>query len=248
MYCEVHGTGDPLVLLHGGLAGAFIWEAQVPELAERYRVLVPEQRGRAHTGDVEGPISYQIQAEDIIEFLERVLGSPAHMVGASDGGIVGLLVAMQRPDLLRKLVTIGTNFHRDGLVGASMWTEGSPDDEAWAMPRQRYGAVSPDGPEHFPVVFAKLQRMWRQEPTLEASDLANIPIPVLVMAGDDDVIIHAHTIALYEALPHGQLSVIPGASHGVFMEKPALLNRLVLDFLAEDGPPSTILPVRRARS
>ena len=248
MYYEVDGAGEPLVLVHGAFGGVHSWGAQVPELAERYRVFVPEQRGRGHTPDVDGPISYQAMADDIIAFLERVVGPPAHLVGASDGGIIGLLVAMQRPDLLRKLVAIGANFHREGLLAGVMWTDTPPDDEAWATARERYEAVSPDGADHFPVVFAKLQRMWREEPTLEASDLKSIPMPVLVVAGDDDVILAAHTIALYEALPLGQLAVIPGTSHAVFMEKPQLVNRLVLDFLREEGPPDTILPVRRARS
>lgn len=68
---------------------------------------------------------------------------------------------------------------------------------------------------------------------------------MLVRAGDDDVVRHAHTVALYEALPHGQLAVIPGASHAVFLERPGLLDRLILDFLAEPGDPQTIVPVRR---
>lgn len=248
MYYETSGEGEPLVLLHGGFGGVHLFGAQLPAFAAQFQVHVPEQRGRGHTPDVDGPISYQILAEDLIAFLEHTIAEPAHVVGVSDGGVVGLLVAIQRPDLLRKLVTIGANFHRDGLLGASMWTDASPDDEAWAMPRQRYAAVSPDGAEHFGVVFAKLQRMWREEPTLTVGDLGKIPVPVLVVAADDDVVVHAHTVALYEALPRGQLAVIPGASHGVFLEKPDLLNRIVLDFLAEDGDPKTILPVRRAAS
>lgn len=245
MYYEEHGSGEPLVLVHGGLAGAFIWQTQVADLSHTHHLFVPEMRGRARTADVQGAISYQVMADDLAVFLAQVVGAPAHFVGASDGGVVGLLLAMQHQDLLLRLVTIGSNFHRDGLVGASMWTGGSPDDPEWAMPRQRYEALSPNGPDHFPVVFAKLQRMWREEPTLSVGDLARISIPVLVIAGDDDVVQGAHTLDLYEALPHGQLGIIPGASHGVFMEKPGLLNRIILDFLAEQGDPVTMLPVRR---
>lgn len=90
--------------------------------------------------------------------------------------------------------------------------------------------------------------MWRDgQPTLTERDLAQIPVPVLVVAGDDDGIHHSHTVALYEAVPNGQLAIIPGASHAVFMEKPGLLNRMVLDFLAEDAAPETLLPVRRSQ-
>lgn len=116
------------------------------------------------------------------------------------------------------------------------------------MPRSRYGALSPDGPNHWPVIFRKIQRMASEEPLLNASDLAVIKAPVLVMAGDDDAIAPAHTQALYEALLHGQLAIIPGTSHAVFMEKPALVNRMILDFLAEEGLPTTFLPLRRSHS
>jgi len=247
MYYETSGAGEPLLLLHGGFGGVHLFGGQVAAFAQRYRVLVPEQRGRGHTPDAEGPISYQLLADDIIAFLEAEVGEPVRLVGVSDGGIVGLLVAIQRPELLAKLVTVGANFHGDGLLSSTLWTDASPDDEAWAAPRQRYAAVSPDGPDHFPVVFAKLQHMWRDgQPTLSTGDLARIPVPVLVVVGDDDVIDHAHTVTMYEAIPGGQLAVIPGASHAVFMEKPELLNRIVLDFLAEQGSPETMLPVRRA--
>jgi pimeloyl-ACP methyl ester carboxylesterase len=246
MYYEESGVGDPVILLHGGFGGTHLFGAQVPAFAERHRVLVPEQRGRGRTPDVEGPISYRLLADDIEAFLEGAVGQPAHLVGFSDGGIVGLLVALSRPDLLRRLVTVGANFHRDGLVAAAaMWTAASPDDADWAGPRQRYAEVSPDGPDRFPVVFGKLQRMWREEPTLTVGDLARVPLPVLVVAGDDDVVDHRHTLALFEALPRGQLAIIPGASHAIFMDKPDLLNAIVLDFLAQEGDPRTVLPVRR---
>jgi len=99
-------------------------------------------------------------------------------------------------------VTVGANFHREGLIGGDLWTAASPDDEEWAGPRKCYAEVSPDGPDHFPVVFRKLQRMWREEPTLSEGEVATIPVPDLVVAGDDDSISHHHTVTLYEALPH----------------------------------------------
>jgi pimeloyl-ACP methyl ester carboxylesterase len=248
MYYEVTGEGEPLVLLHGALGGAQVWGGQVAGFSSLYQVFAPEQRGRSHSPDVEGPISYQMLADDTIAFLEQVVGKAAFVVGASDGGVIGLLIAMQRPDFLRKLVVMGANFHRDGIVpaAAAMWIEGSPDDDEWAGPREHYGKVSPDGPDHFPIVFEKLRRMWREEPTLSVEDVAAISLPVLVMVGDDDVVSWEHTTALYEALPRGQLAVVPGASHALFIEKAELVNRLILDFLTEEGDPNTIVPMRRS--
>jgi pimeloyl-ACP methyl ester carboxylesterase len=246
-YYEVHGDQgrDPLVLLHGGLATAETWSGQSGPLSERYRVFVPERRGHGHTQDVDGPITYEAMAADTVAFLQDIVGGPAHLVGWSDGGNVGLLVALSDPELVRSLVAIGSNFHHDGgLMSPSEWglTAESPD---MAYFRDLYVASSPDGPGHWPVVFEKVIRLWTEEPTLTVQDLARIQVPVLVMVGDDDIVRLTHTAAFYEALQHGQLAVVPGASHALPMEKPQEVNRLILDFLA-GGEPQTMMPARRA--
>jgi len=84
------------------------------------------------------------------------------------------------------------------------------------------------------------------EPTLAVDDLRGVTPPTLVLIGDDDMIALDHTVALFDALPAGQLAVVPGTSHLLMMEKPALANQLIVDFLAETGPPGTLAPVRRA--
>jgi pimeloyl-ACP methyl ester carboxylesterase len=247
MFYEVEGDGEPLVLLHGGFGGAYMFSQQIPMFSEHFRVFVPEQRGRGRTPDVPGPFTYQLLTDDIIAFLEKIVNHPAHIVGVSDGGIVGLYLAMKRPDILRKAVFIGANFHWNGIVPGSGWTELAAEDEAWDMPRQRYAALSPDGPEHWPVIFSKVQKMASKEPTFKVSDLGTVSIPVLIMSGDDDAISLEHTIAMYQALPEAQLAIIPGTSHAEFVEKPALVNQLILDFLTEEEPPSTLLPIRRRK-
>jgi pimeloyl-ACP methyl ester carboxylesterase len=246
MHYETEGQqGHPLVLLHGAMGGAFSWQGQIEALSARYRLFVPEQRGRARTADVPGPISYLAMTDDTLGFIESVVREPVYLVGVSDGGIIGLLAALKRPDVVHKLVAIGANYHYDGVVPNSGFGV-SAEDEAWARPRERYGQLSPDGPDHWPVVFEKLSRMWSEEPTLTVEDLATIEIPVLVIAGDDDVVAMDHTVALYQALNHGQLAVIPGTSHLVFMEKPDLVNTLIERFLDAKGPPETLMPIRRA--
>jgi pimeloyl-ACP methyl ester carboxylesterase len=99
-------------------------------------------------------------------------------------------------------------------------------------------------PERFDVVFEKMQRCWFDY-AIPPADLARIAAPTLVMAGDDDIARFEHTIELYETIPDAQLAVIPGASHVAPIEKPDLVNQLVLDFLAADGPPTTMMPLRR---
>lgn len=94
------------------------------------------------------------------------------------------------------------------------------------------------------VQEAKLLRMWRSSPTLTTDDLRRLEAPTLVLVGDDDAVAIGHTIALYEALPAGQLAVVPGASHLVPIEKADLVNRLLMEFL-DDGAIASMLPMRR---
>ena len=243
---EVDGGGDPLVLLHGGMSDGTAWGMQVPAFAEAHRVFNPDRRGHGKTPDVDGPLHYDDMASDTIAFLETVVGGAAHLVGWSDGGIVALLVSLRRPDLVHRQVVIGANFHHEGLLDAFHLGD-DPDADDVAMFKGLYEANAVD-PANWPVFFSKSERMWREEPTMTVDDIRRIDPPTLVMAGDDDCIEYDHTVALFEALPTGQLAVVPGTSHVLNLEKPALVNQLVLDFLAETDPPGTFMPFRRATS
>lgn len=108
-----HGEGEPLALLHPGGADARAWAPNLDAAAARLHVFTPERRGHGPTPDVEGPITYELIVQDTIEFLERVVGGPAHLVGRSAGASVALLAALRRPDLARRLVLIAGVFHRD---------------------------------------------------------------------------------------------------------------------------------------
>jgi pimeloyl-ACP methyl ester carboxylesterase len=187
------------------------------------------------------PITFELMASDTIAFLEMVVGEPVHLAGCSDGAIVAMLVALRRPDLVRKLVFVAGVFHRDG------WAPGvvDPDNAPPEFLARLYGELSPDGPDHYPVVVAKLAQMHTEGPTLTTADVGQISRRTLVMLGDDDEVRLEHGIELYRSLPDGELAVIPGTSHGLMVEKPALCNTIIIDFLAEDPVP-TMAPIRRA--
>lgn len=236
---EEHGEGEPLVLLHGGLGDARDFAASIDALAARFRILVPERRGHGHTPDVDGPITYDLMAEDTIAFVAAVVGGPAHLVGHSDGANVALLAGRRRPDLVRRLVSVSGNFHHDGLIPGVI--DGDTVDDSIAA---AYAEVSPDGPDHLSVVARKLARMWAEEPTLTERELGDIAAPTLVMAGDDDVVSLEHTVALYRGLPSSELAVVPGSSHLLLLEKPPLCNTIIAEFLTVDAVP-TLLPIRR---
>jgi pimeloyl-ACP methyl ester carboxylesterase len=239
---EEQGSGDPLVLMHGGLSDARFFGATTPALAERFHVYTPERRGHGHTPDVEGPISYQLMADDTIAFLETVVGQPADLVGHSDGAFTAMLVAMQRPELVNRLVLISGGFNKSGEAGPEM---------EWDVPAitqflgPTYGEVSPDGEEHFPVVATKIGEMAAKEPNLQASELSAVTARTLIMFSDDDLMTLAHAVEMYDNIPDAELAIVPGTSHFLPQEKPELVNQLVLDFLTK-APVPTIAAIRRA--
>ena len=238
---EELGDGEPLVLLHPGGADARAWSPNIGVLSEHFRVFTPERRGHGRTPDVDGPITYELMARDTIAFLEAVVDGPAHLVGCSAGAIVALLVALRRPELAQRVILVSGVFHRDGWIPAAI----DPDAEAHPAIVAGYAQISPDGAEHFPVVRAKLARTSWEEPTLEVRELAGVASRTLVMVADDDEVVLEHAISMYRGLPDAEFAVVPGTSHGLLHEKPALCNRIMLDFLTTD-PVATIVPVRRA--
>jgi pimeloyl-ACP methyl ester carboxylesterase/GNAT superfamily N-acetyltransferase len=237
---DEHGEGEPLVLLHPGGVDSRAFGPNLDALTERFHTLLPERRGQGHTPDVEGPITFELMADDTIRFLERVVGGPARLLGVSDGAIVALLVARSRPDLVQQLVCIAGPFHLDGWIPEAIDPNSVPPD----FMATGYGEVSPDGFEHYPVVVAKLAQAHLEEPTLSVDDLGRVTCRTLVMVGDDDEITLEHAVAFYRGLPNGELAIVPGTSHGLLVEKPDLCNKIIVDFLNVDPVP-TLAPIRR---
>ncbi len=235
-YYEVNGSGDPLILLHGGMCTAETFDGQAPVLAEHFRVYLPERRAHGRTADVPGPITYEIMAQDTIAFIETVGIERAHLVGWSDGALVGLLVALWRPELIGKLVLIAQSMNWGGVRPELAAFVGRTTKEMVpSQLKQAYETLSPDGPEHLDAVLDKVLRLWNTDPAFPLEDLERVAAPTLVLAADDDVFLSIeHAAAMRRALPDSQLAVVPGASHAVPMEKPALVNRMILDFLADD--------------
>jgi pimeloyl-ACP methyl ester carboxylesterase len=234
-YYEVAGAGEPLILLHGGMCTVETFDAQTPVLAEQYQVHVPERRGHGRTPDVDGPITYENMAQDTIAFMEALGISSAHLVGWSDGALVGLIVALRRPELVGKLVFIGQTLTLDGARPEVLaFLESMTRETVPPMLEQLYASVSPDGPDHFGVVFDKLKPLWHSDPGIALGELARVTAPTLVLLGDDDLPSIEHAAAMQRALPSSQLGVVPGTSHALPMEKPEVVNRLILDFLAPD--------------
>lgn len=257
-YTEVGAGDETVLLLHGGLSNSDeLLDSIGGSLAERRRVVAFDRRGHGRTADTPAPFHYASMVAETIAVIDHV-GGPVHVVGWSDGGIVGLLLALQRPDLVGRLVAIGTNFHWNvtpEVAEAADSGEQAPDahhefelptdDPVFDRLAAAYARRSPDGAEHFAVVAAKGVKLFGIEPELTVDDLARVATPVLVMAGDDDVIPLSHTATFFEALPEAQLAIVPGASHGLVMEHPDEVTGLIERFLASPVPPITLMPHRR---
>jgi pimeloyl-ACP methyl ester carboxylesterase len=243
MWYDTRGQGTPLVALHPGGAGvdSRALALTVEALSKHFQVYAPEQRGHGHTPDVEGPITFELMAQDTITFIETVIGRPVHLLGCSDGAILALTVALRRPDLVRRLVFAAGVFHRDG------WQDGVLDGDPPDFLRQSYGEVSPDGITHYDVIVAKLDTMHAHEPSLTHDDLGKIACRTLVMVADDDEVRLEHAVDLYRSLPEAELSVVPGTSHGLLVEKPELCNMVITEFFTKD-PVQTFAPIRRTAS
>jgi pimeloyl-ACP methyl ester carboxylesterase len=227
MYYEVYGAGPPLVLLHGGgntILGSFA--RQIPLFAQTHRVIGLEQFGHGHSDAADGELSYSRMAEDSAELLRQLHVTQADIVGWSDGGIIGLILAVRHPELVRRLVISGANLRPDGV---------RPD--FLAPPPKRTGSGATAAPDHTAVMQQKLKTLWSTAPTasdIDERQLARIQAPTLVMAGDDDIIRPEHTREIARLIPHARLCILPGTPHATFSSSPDLVNPIVLSFLA--GP------------
>lgn len=213
-----------------------------PPLSKRFALAAFDRRGHGRTADTDEPFSVEAMADETIAFLE-LLDRRVFLVGLSDGANVALVVAMRRPDLLKRVVAVGANYHHDGLVPMKEFT---PESEGFAKFARKYATYSPDGIEHAAVVVEKFRQLAKTQPTLTVIQLSTISVPVLVMVGDDDVARLDHTVSLYEAIPESQLCVVPGASHSVLKEHTKECVRVIQRFLLGPVPPVTRYPLRRA--
>ncbi|HSL76972.1 MAG TPA: alpha/beta hydrolase [Candidatus Limnocylindrales bacterium] len=245
IWYEEQGSGDPLVLLHGGAVDSRFFEHNVGPLAEHFRVIATDLWGHGRTADREGPFSLESFSTDVAALIEQVGEGSAHVLGHSIGAAVALDLTMRRPELVRQLIEISGGY--DVAADAS---GGEIDIDAMVAETVKflgssYGAVSPDGEEHFAIVTRKDFELSSREPRFTPEQVGQITHRTLVMVADDDITPISHQIDFYGALQQAELAVVPGTSHFLLQEKPALCNAIILDFLTNEPVP-TVAPIRRA--
>jgi len=226
MYYEVHGDGAPLLLLHGGSGS--IPEKWISFFTPHFRVIAPEQMGHGRTADlVDRPFHYHQMAEDTVELMRQLGIESAVVVGYSDGGVIGLDMAIHHPERVTKLAVTGANARFDGYTAENQeWIQSF--DPGSQPVSDDYAQLSPDGAEHWPVLLRRLKPMWSAEPSFTSEELRSIEAPTLLIIGDRDIVTPEHAVEMFRTIPGARLCVVPNAGHG------AMPREAILTFLQEE--------------
>jgi pimeloyl-ACP methyl ester carboxylesterase len=233
---DVRGEGPDLVLLHGGAGSREDLEELGGLIGGGRRVIAPDQRAHGRSPDL-GEVSYPLMAADTAALLDELGVRDAGVVGFSDGGIVGLLLARDRPDLVGRLVAIGANVS-SAPPAPPIYT--APYEARLAaltaadLPLPPIRRNVPGAENGWPAIVARLKAMWLAEPGITLADLATVDVPTLYVVGDGDTRVE-HTVAMYRATRGSQLAVVPGAGHDAPISRAASVAAIVGPFLRRSG-------------
>ncbi|MBZ0284312.1 MAG: alpha/beta hydrolase [Anaerolineae bacterium] len=248
MYYEIHGSGQPLILLHGGLGGIVEYSQLLQPLAQTRQVIAVELQGHGHTADIDRPMSYEQLADDVAALITELGFENVDVMGFSLGGGVALQTAIRHPEVLNKLVLVSTTYKREDMYAEfRTGMEAMTAESAAAMVDtpiyQFYSSVAPKL-EDWPTLIGKLGEMLSQDYDWSA-DVASIKTPTLIVVGDSDMLHPAHAVELFGllgggvpgdfvGLPQSQLAVLPATSHFSILYRADLLLPVVVPFL--DAP------------
>ncbi len=247
MYYEIHGTGRPLVLLHGALSAIDTSFGKVlPSLAKTWQVIAIEQQAHGHTADIDRPLTIEQMADDTAALLQHIGIEHADIFGYSMGAGIALQIAIGHPDLVRKLVVAAVTYNSDGFhpgLLAGMETL-KPEDLAGSPWQEEYARTAPN-PEDWPTLVAKVKQLDREFQDWPAEAIQSIKAPTLVIIGDSDIVRPEHAVEMFRllgggvpgdvaGLPNSQLAVLPGTTHVTLVERADLLLAIIPSFL--DAP------------
>ncbi|HHU94417.1 MAG TPA: alpha/beta hydrolase [Alcaligenaceae bacterium] len=226
IYYVVHGTGPPVLLLHGGLSNRLSWFSQIPFLIQAGRqVILVDTRGHGQSTLGAKPLSYSLFADDVVQVLDHLNISQTDVIGWSDGGIIALILAHRQPQRVRRMVAISANFHPSGLVEGATETGRATGIRQWL--RKWWSGAG----KEYVQLEAGITQLWATEPRFDPEELQSIQTPTLVIVGEQDMITQEHSAELAEGLADGRLTIIAGAGHAAPITDAQTVNILLQDFL-----------------
>jgi pimeloyl-ACP methyl ester carboxylesterase len=229
MYYETYGKGEPLLIIHGngGSINNFLY--QIPYFAKNYQVIIADSRAQGKSADPADSLSYEMMTDDLNALLDNLHLKSCNVIGWSDGGINGLLLAIRHPDKVKKLA----------ITGANLWPDSSAVDPfiyKWALSMNVQAADSlkkMTTPSPQLKNELKLLHLLSYEPHIKTEDLAKITCPTLVIGGDHDVIRPEHTMLIAHSIPNSYLWILPNSGHSTPIYYKDLFNQVVGDFFSK---------------
>ena len=232
LYYATIGAGPPVVLLHGGLANSDYWGNQVRALEARHMVIVVDSRGHGRSTRDARPYGYDLMADDVVALMDVLKIPKADVVGWSDGGILGIDLAMRHKDRVGKVFAFAANTVTSGVV------EGVEKNPTFAAYIERAGheyAEHSATPREYDAFVDQISKMWADQPNWTDDQLKAIDTPILVVDGDhDEAIKRPHTEYIAATIPHAGLLILPNASHFAFLQDADQFNFAILHFLDDE--------------
>ena len=229
IYYAIWGDGSPLILLHGGLGNTEYFGGQVPELAKQYRVIAMDSRGHGRSSRDAQPYSYALMAKDVIALMDFLKIDKASIVGWSDGGIIGLDIAINYPNRLDRLFAFGANTN---VAGLRPDIDKNPIFAKYIEKAGRDYERLSKTPKEYNDFVTQISRMWATQPDYKPEQLAKITAPVAIADGEhDEAIRQEHDVEMSKAIPGAKLVILPGLSHFAMLQDPKAFNQAVLEFL-----------------
>ncbi len=218
MYYATYGAGNPVLLIHGGLGNADIWSNQVVDLMKDHLVIVADSRGHGRSTRTAEPFGYDLMSSDYLALLDYLKVDKVDLVGWSDGGIIGLDIAMHHPERLKHLFAQAANITTDGVDPGVMNDKVFGQYIDWMG--KEYGKLSPT-PDQYDAFVTQISAMWATQPNWTDAEVAAIKVPTVVAAGDhDQAILRAHTEKIASLIPGAKLVILPATSHFAMLQAP----------------------------
>jgi pimeloyl-ACP methyl ester carboxylesterase len=244
LYHEIHGSGKPLVLLHGALSTIEAsFGSILPALAESRQVIAVEQQGHGHTADIDRPLTYPQMAADTAGLLTRVGVKKADFLGYSMGAGIAVEIAIRFPRLVDRLVLAAFAFAKKGLHPEIVETieTTNADSLAGSVFEAAYARTAPDR-ENWPVLIAKVNRLDREFEGWAREAIHSIEAPTLLIIGDSDIVRPEHAVETFRllgggvegdsaGLPRAQLAVLPGTTHLTLVDRSEWVVSMTSSFL-----------------